>query len=324
MGFTLCKSFNIVILVPKVLPKSYFRKYNLPCFSYIHLFLFFCTGLKSFSQPASYNDRAAFFDQLEERARLLSDKLFEFANSDSNSTDDRSGKFGYDGSRSIESDWNASYVRFSDNNLTSSDFSGEGNIDESPKRVFMEEQIGRYFIQPFIGMSVPPHQISFKGLAHSAEIKTEIGHAVGINLGRRWKNFDAEVHYGYINTEFKKTIFPFPYSSPKHTSGQSELFNGGARLGYGLPFGDGGWFRFATGIGFANRKDVLNLDQLGEISTYYGTETIFTYDFLFSLGYEIKKDLDVFVAYRVLAMNGKGDFDEATMHLLELGLGANF
>ena len=71
MGFTLCKSFNIVILVPKVLPKSYFRNYNLPCLSYIHLFLFFAL-IKSFSQPASYNDRAAFFDQLEERARLLS------------------------------------------------------------------------------------------------------------------------------------------------------------------------------------------------------------------------------------------------------------
>ena len=46
----------------------------------------------------------------------------------------------------------------------------------------------------------------------------------------RWKNFDAKVHYGYINTEFKKTIFPFSLFISKHTSGQSELFNGGARL----------------------------------------------------------------------------------------------
>jgi hypothetical protein len=27
----------------------------------------------------------------------------------------------------------------------------------------------------------------------------------------------------------------------------------------------GGWFRFASGVGFANRKDVLNLD----LGTYY-------------------------------------------------------
>jgi hypothetical protein len=54
------------------------------------------------------------------------------------------------------------------------------------------------------------------------------------------------------------------------------------------------------------------------------SETIFTYDFLFSLGYEFKKDLDVFVAYRVLGMVSKGDFDESAMHLLQFGLGANF
>ena len=189
----------------------------------------------------------------------------------------------------------------------------------------MEEQIGRYFIQPFIGMSVPPHQISFKGLEHSAEIKTEIGHAVGINLGRRWKNFDAEVHYGYINTEFKK-LFPFSIFIASTHKWQSELFNGGARIGYGflLEMVDG--FDLLQWYWFCKPKRCIKsgLDLTWQNYTYFGSETIFTYDFLFSLGYEIKKDLDVFVAYRVLAMNGKGDFDEATMHLLELGLGANF
>ena len=123
-------------------------------------------------------------------ARLLSDKLFEFPNSDSNSTDDRVGKFGYDERQSIESDWNASWnVGFSDNNLTNSDFSGEGNIDESSKRVFMEEQIGRYYIQPFIGMAVPPHHVDYYGTGERLQIKTEIGRAVGIKVGRRWQNF---------------------------------------------------------------------------------------------------------------------------------------
>jgi hypothetical protein len=263
---------------------------------------------------------------LEERARLLSNKLDAFARSDFNSTD-KLKDYSVDGFTGFaDADINASFVKISDGN-SSTPFlleSEEVGEDELSLEITMEQQIGRYYIQPFIGMSVPPHQISFKGLTHSAEIKTEIGHAVGINMGRRWKNFEAEIHYGYINTEFKKTIFPFPYSSPQHTSGQSELFNGGARLGYGIPFGEGGWFRFASGVGFANRKDVLNLDSLGKITPFFGSETVFTYDFLFSLGYEIKKDLDVFVAYRALAMSGKGDFEDATMHLLELGLGANF
>lgn len=308
--------------MPKILPKSYFRIYIRICFLTVSSCLVFST----FAEPFAYNDRSAYFDQLEERARLLSNKLDAFARSDFNSTD-KLKDYSVDGFTGFaDADINASFVKISDGN-SSTPFlleSEEVGEDELSLEITMEQQIGRYYIQPFIGMSVPPHQISFKGLPHSAEIKTEIGHAVGINMGRRWKNFEAEIHYGYINTEFKKTIFPFPYSSPQHTSGQSELFNGGARLGYGIPFGEGGWFRFASGVGFANRKDVLNLDSLGKITPFFGSETVFTYDFLFSLGYEIKKDLDVFVAYRALAMSGKGDFEDATMHLLELGLGANF
>ena len=109
-----------------------------------------------------------------------------------------------------------------------------------------------------------------------------------------------------------------------NATGQSELFNFGTRIG--LWFNFWGWWvvsALASGIGYAN-SDVLNRDMIFSFGTIVSSESIFTYDFLFSLGYEIKKDLDVFFAYRVLAMNGKGDFDEATMHLLELGLGANF
>ena len=310
----------------KVLPKSYFRNYIRIRFSIISSCIFFSVCSITFAEPFAYNERSTYFDQLEERARLLSNKLDAFARSDFNANDKFKDNSVGRLTGFADADINASFVEISDGN-SSAPFlpkSEEVEEDDLSEEITMENQIGRYYIQPFIGMSVPPHQISFKGLPHSAEIKTEIGHAVGINMGRRWKNFEAEIHYGYINTEFKKTIFPFPYSSPQHTSGQSELFVGGARLGYGVPFGEGGWFRFASGVGFANRKDVLNLDYLGKITPYFGSETVFTYDFLFSLGYEVKKDLDVFIAYRALATSGKGDFQDATMHLLELGLGANF
>jgi len=281
--------------------------------------------LPSSAQSSTVSNRAAYYDQIEERARSLSDKLATFTNSETNNEN---------AFLNSDVDFNSSFVKIADENEsisfsdalnpTSAEIETEATLENDVELITMESHVGKYYIQPFIGFSIPPHYINFKGLSHSAEIKTEIGHAVGINFGRRWRNFEAELHYGYINTEFKKAVFPFPYSSPRHASGQSELFNGGARFGYGLPFGEGGWFRLATGVGFANRKDILNLDQLGTITTYLGSETIFTYDFLFSLGYEMKKDLDLFVAYRILGLYSKGDFDESTMHLLEFGLGANF
>ena len=309
----------------RFLPKTY-QNINL---EYLLLGIWICLILllprTAFAQPKSVSNQAAYYDQLEERARSLSEKLAAFTNSE---IDNENTYFNTD----IDS--NSSFVKITDENESIS-FSGtsdtatveletEVQLEDGVELVTMESRVGKYYIQPFIGFSIPPHHVNFKGLSHSAEIRTEIGHAVGINIGRRWMNLEAELHYGYVNTEFKKAVFPFPYSSPRHASGQSELFNGGARLGYGLPFGEGGWFRLATGVGFANRKDILNLDQLGMITTYLGSETIFTYDFLFSLGYEFKKDLDFFVAYRILGLDAKGDFDEATMHLLEFGLGANF
>lgn len=309
----------------RFLPKTY-QNINL---EYLLLGIWICLILllprTAFAQPKSVSNQAAYYDQLEERARSLSEKLAALINSE---IDNENTYFNTD----IDS--NSSFVKIADENESIS-FSGTSDIasveletelklEDEVELLTMESHVGKYYIQPFIGFSIPPHHVNFKGLSHSAEIRTEIGHAVGINIGRRWMNFEAELHYGYVNTEFKKAVFPFPYSSPRHASGQSELFNGGARLGYGLPFGEGGWFRLATGVGFANRKDILNLDQLGMITTYLGSETIFTYDFLFSLGYEFKKDLDFFVAYRILGLDARGDFDEATMHLLEFGLGANF
>jgi hypothetical protein len=281
--------------------------------------------LPSSAQSSTVSNRAAYYDQIEERARSLSDKLATFSNSETNNEN---------AFLNSDVDFNSSFVKIADENEsisfsdtlnpTSAEIETEATLENDVELITMESHVGKYYIQPFIGFSIPPHHINFKGLGYPAEIKTEIGHAVGINFGRRWRNFEAEIHYGYINTEFKKAIYPAFYYHPQHASGQSELFNGGARLGYGLPFGTGGWFRFASGVGFANRKDVLNLALGPTITTFLESETIFTYDFLFSLGYEFKKDLDVFVAYRVLGTVSKGDFDESTMHLLEFGLGANF
>lgn len=310
----------------KVLPKSYFRNYIRIRFSIISSCIVFSVCSITFAEPFAYNERSTYFDQLEERARLLSIKLDAFARSDFNANDKFKDNSVGRLTGFADADINASFVKISDGN-SSTPFlpeSEEVEEDDLSEEITMENQIGRYYIQPFIGMSVPPHHINYYRMGDPMKIKTEIGHAVGIKVGRRWQNFIAELHYGYINTEFKKLVSPSLILGTMNASGQSELFNIGSRIGYGLPFGDGGWFQIASGVGFASREDVLNQDKLLSFGSDISSESLFTYDFLFSLGYEVKKDLDVFVAYRVLAMIGKGNFEDATMHLLELGLGANF
>ena len=76
-------------------------------------------------------------------------------------------------------------------------------------------------------------------------------------------------------------------------------------------------------FGYGKRRDFLALGAPLDLS-YGNSDSAFTYDLLFSLGYEIEWGLDAFLAYRLLGSSGNGDFDKVAMHLFEVGLGANF
>jgi len=184
----------------------------------------------------------------------------------------------------------------------------------------MEKERGAYFIQPFVGVAVPPSTQTFKGLSGDASIETEIGNAVGLSFGRRWDNLEGEVHLGYINSAYGDISLPTSIL-PDTADGQLEIFQIGARVGYGIPFGEKGWFRVAGGFGFASRRDVINILNS---DSYLSSETAFTYDLLLSLGYEVGMGLDAFFAYRLLGVSENGNFDSVAMHLFQVGLGANF
>jgi len=193
--------------------------------------------------------------------------------------------------------------------------------DAKPKkraiRRNMEKERGSYFIQPFIGVAVPPSNQSFKGTGSVATIETEIGHSLGLSFGRRWDNLEGELHFGYLTSDYGDTTF-LGVSLP--ADGQLEVFQIGTRLGYGIPFAEKGWFRVAGGFGFASRRDVINLPS----QSFVSSETAFTYDLLLGLGYEVGMGLDAFLAYRLLGVSENGDFDSVAMHLFQVGLGANF
>lgn len=186
----------------------------------------------------------------------------------------------------------------------------------------MEKERGSYFIHPFIGVAVPPSTQSFKGSGSGsdASIETKIGHNLGLSFGRRWDNLEGELHLGYVNSDYGDITIPgIPLPAP--ADGQLEIFQIGTRLGYGIPFGEKGWFRVAGGFGFASRRDVINILS-GD--SYLSSETVFTYDLLLGLGYEVGLGLDGFLAYRLLGVSENGNFDSVAMHLFQLGLGANF
>ena len=66
----------------------------------------------------------------------------------------------------------------------------------------MERERGQYFIQPFVGLAFISSDASLSyssgytgsppvPVMHNVDIETQIGHVVGINLGRRWGNITS-------------------------------------------------------------------------------------------------------------------------------------
>ena len=205
-----------------------------------------------------------------------------------------------------------------------------------PKEVdsseFMEEARGRYFVQPFVGLAMMGSEISFSKVDYGTptfvgEVEANVGTSVGISYGRRWKNLDAEVHFSYSHVGFDSISTTVVGGSPWVDSfpidGSMELYQAGARVGYGVPFGESGWIRAAGGFGYGKRKDYISVSGL-TIDDFPENNSVFSYDLLLSAGYEMAMGLDGFIAYRLLGASDNGKYGSIAMHLFEVGLGANF
>jgi hypothetical protein len=208
-------------------------------------------------------------------------------------------------------------------------------VKKGPPRKEMQRDRGQYFIQPFVGLGFISSDTSFSRFTGNfdgsgdpiysdVDIETKVGHAIGVSLGRRWQNLEGELHFSYATVGYDSaTTSNGGFTASVPASGEIELFQVGARVGYGLPVGESGWVRAAGGFGYGKRRDFLAMGPpLGE--SYGSSDSAFTYDLLFSLGYEIEWGLDAFLAYRLLGSSGNGNFNKVAMHLFEVGLGANF
>lgn len=306
----------------------------------------------------TYTSREAFYDNLEARAKALSLRLAEVSGTDPIPFDRppptilstrrpvpvRTGQAqqAFDALPGPSPE----PVETKDENILYRADGTPVTIEEEPPkppkvpRKLMERERGQYFIQPFVGLAFISSDASLSyssgytgsppvPVMHNVDIETQIGHVVGINLGRRWGNIEGELHSSYSMVGYDTVDLSVPSSSyfekDLPASGEVEVFQVGARIGYALPFGETGWIRAAGGFGFGNRRDFLTISPPTSIPTTFGSsESAFTYDLLFSMGYEMEFGLDTFLAYRLLGSSENGNFGKIAMHLFELGLGANF
>lgn len=187
---------------------------------------------------------------------------------------------------------------------------------------YLEDEKGSFYFQPFIGFSLVSGGMKIAESSLIPDADNDVGFGLGVSYGKRWGNLTGEVHLSHYSNDF---------SGAKDSvgvglilvDGSTEITNLGARLGYGVPLGEKGSIRAAAGFGFAERRTISNFS--GNITSSLGeTATLFSYDFLVAMAYEIGIGWDASLAYRVLNVNEYLAYDAISAHLFEIGLTKNF
>lgn len=187
---------------------------------------------------------------------------------------------------------------------------------------YLEDEKGSFYFQPFIGFSLVSGGMKIAESNLIPDADHDVGFGLGVSYGKRWGNLTGEVHLSHYSNDF---------SGAKDSvgvglilvDGSTEITNLGARLGYGVPLGEKGSIRAAAGFGFAERRTISNFS--GNIASSLGeTATLFSYDFLVAMAYEIGIGWDASLAYRVLNVNEYLAYDDISTHLFEVGVARNF
>ena len=186
---------------------------------------------------------------------------------------------------------------------------------------YLEDELGRFYIQPFIGLSLISGQMNLAGDALPS-VDHDLGYGLGINYGRRWGNLYGEIHLSHHENDFSGV---YAGSVIIDVDGSTYITNLGARLGYNFFLGQKSWIKAATGFGFAERRTIYEtkITPGGSISKGESS-SVFSYDFLVAMSYEISPGLDASITYRFLNVNEYNIYDDISTHLFEVGVARNF
>jgi hypothetical protein len=188
---------------------------------------------------------------------------------------------------------------------------------------YLEDELGRFYIQPFIGLSLISGQMNLAGDALPA-VDHDLGYGLGVNYGRRWGNLYGEIHLSHYENDFSGV---YAGSVIIDLEGSTYITNLGARLGYNFFLGQKSWIKAATGFGFAERRTIYEtkITAGSPISISKGeSSSVFSYDFLVAMAYEFSTGWDASITYRFLNVNEYNIYDDISTHLFEVGVARNF
>ena len=197
-----------------------------------------------------------------------------------------------------------------------------------------EELKGAFFLRPFVAVQSP---FEFNGLlpifntvdSHNFSLDSKVGSAVGIGLGRRLGNVEILLKLGYHNNQFSgndEVAHDFMVSDA-FVEGETELLDLSLNAGLVIPVSEMLSFGLSFGFGYASRMDSAELEipslfpsaHLANISS-----SVFSYNLGLSLDYKYSEVMSASLGYRLMGVSENDPYEQMTLHLFEVGLGANF
>ena len=202
-----------------------------------------------------------------------------------------------------------------------------------------EELKGAFFLRPFLALQAPTELkslVEVTGSTYNLSLDSKVGSAVGVGLGRRFGNVEILLKLGYHNSKFTGAdeiggvdIF---------LDGENELLDLSLNAGFNIPVNDNLSLGASFGFGYAGRSDASEAKivippvphptqpypGLTEVSFIYSSSSIFSYNLGLSLDYKYSEVMSASLGYRLMGVSENDPYEQMTLHLFEVGLGANF
>ena len=192
-----------------------------------------------------------------------------------------------------------------------------------------EELKGAFFLRPFLALQAPTELKTLveAGNQYNFPLDAKVGSAVGIGLGRRLGNVEILLKLGYHYTELEG--FEKLDDNDASGKGESEVLDLSLNAGFSLPLSESLSLGCSLGFGYASRSETLKLvipfpgvPPFEKFTT--ASSSVFSYNLGLFLDYKYSEVMSASLGYRLMGVSENDPYEQMTLHLFELGLGANF
>jgi len=196
-----------------------------------------------------------------------------------------------------------------------------------------QQNQGDYYLAPVIGFSFTSttnYNFDYAGSSLDDDLEGDWGNSIGILIGRRWDNWNANFNASYQFQKYHNNNFRNATSNRVKADGHEESFSLTLNGGYSVPITNSLSHIGMLGAGFAYRNNTFDATAFTPSGTQvpldprHDSSIVFTYNFSMGLEYLFSQNYSARLGYRLIGLTSNESFEGSFQHLIELGVGANF